>query len=96
VITLGLSPTRRISVTTTASALLLDTRTGFIYAAYEVTERANTLATSWGSRESADQIRQETESNAFAKLADIFVADWPTLLDRYRPHPAGADGLSVR
>ncbi len=54
VITLGLSPTRKISAVTTCSALLLDTRTGYVYSAYEVTERAETFSTSWGSRDSAD------------------------------------------
>lgn len=83
VITLGLSPTRKITAVTTVSALLLDTRTGYVYAAYEVTERAATLATSWGSGESADATRQTTERNAFAKLVDEFAREWPRLLARY-------------
>lgn len=83
VITLGLSPTRTISATSTASALLLDTRTGFIYGAYEATERAETFSSSWGSREAADQMRQKTESTAFAKLADSIYEDWPHLLARH-------------
>src|SRR5882762_6710904 len=49
VITLGLSPTRKITAITTVSGLLIDTRTGYVYAAYEVTERKATLASSWGS-----------------------------------------------
>jgi hypothetical protein len=49
VITLGLSPTRKISAVTTCSALLIDTRTGYVYSAYEVTERAETFSTSWGA-----------------------------------------------
>jgi hypothetical protein len=83
VITLGLSPTRKISVTTTASALLLDTRTGYIYSAYEVTTRADTLATSWGSRDTADEGRRRTERDAFGKLIEEFVTAWPKLLERH-------------
>lgn len=77
VITLGLSPTRHITAITTASALLLDTRTGYVYSAYEVTERKATLATSWGSADSADTVRRETEQQAFIRLIDEIVASWP-------------------
>lgn len=84
VITLGLSPTRKISAVTTASALLMDTRTGYIYSAYEVTEKATTLATSWGSRDSADETRRKTEQVAFRKLVDDFVVTWPKVLERHR------------
>jgi hypothetical protein len=83
VLTLGLSPTRKIFVTTTASALLLDTRTGYVYSAYEVTNRAETLATSWGSRDAADEGRRRNERDAFVKLVDELAASWPRLLARH-------------
>jgi hypothetical protein len=83
VITLGLSPTRKIIATTTASALLLDTRTGYVYSANEVTTKADTLSTSWGSLDSADDTRRRSESEAFRKLIDDFVASWPKLLERH-------------
>jgi hypothetical protein len=83
VITLGLSPTRKITAVTTVSALLLDTRTGFIYSAYEVTEREATVSTSWGSKDSADEARRTTEKRAFGKLVDEFAGSWPKLLQRY-------------
>lgn len=84
VITLGLSPTRKISAVTTASALLVDTRTGYIYSAYEVTEKAGTLATSWGSGDSADEKRRKTEQEAFKKLVDDFIVTWPKVLERHQ------------
>ena len=83
VITLGLSPTRKITAVTTVSALLMDTRTGFIYSAYESTEREEKLSTSWGSSESADKARQQTESRAFVKLVDDVVTTWPRILRRH-------------
>ncbi len=83
VITLGLSPTRKISAVTTASALLIDTRTGYIYSAYEVTERAETFSTSWGSRDTADEARRKNEQDALKKLVDEFVATWPKVLARH-------------
>ena len=82
VITLGLSPTRKITAVTTVSALLLDTRTGYVYSAYEVTEREATTSTSWGSGDSADEARRTTEKRAFAKLVDEFAASWPKLIAR--------------
>ena len=83
VITLGLSPTRKISAVTTCSALLMDTRTGYIYSAYEVTERAETFSTSWGSRDSADEARRQNEQEAFARLTDELVTTWPKVLERH-------------
>jgi hypothetical protein len=83
VITLGLSPTRKISAVTTCSALLIDTRTGYIYSAYEVTERTETFSTSWGSRDTADEARRNNEREAFKKLIDEFTASWPKLLERH-------------
>lgn len=82
VITLGLSPTRKITAVTTVSALLLDTRTGYVYSAYEVTEREATISTSWGSSDTADEARRHTEKKAFGKLVDEFVTSWPKLLQR--------------
>jgi hypothetical protein len=83
VITLGLSPTRKISAVTTCSALLLDTRTGYVYSAYEVTERAETFSTSWGSRDSADEARRNNEREAFRKLIDEFTTTWQRVLERH-------------
>lgn len=48
IISLGLSPTRKLSVTTTASALLLDTRTGYVYSTYESTKKSNALGDKLG------------------------------------------------
>jgi hypothetical protein len=83
VITLGLSPTRKISAITTCSALLIDTRTGYIYSAYEVTERTETFSTSWGSRDSADEARRKNEQDAFKKLIDELVSTWPKVIERH-------------
>jgi hypothetical protein len=83
VITLGLAPTRKISAVTTCSALLIDTRTGYIYSAYEVTERAETFSTSWGSRDSADEARRKNEQDAFKKLIDEFATTWTKVLERH-------------
>jgi hypothetical protein len=84
VITLGLSPTRRVFVHVTASALLVDTRTGFIYAALEANERRKTLTNAWESRQSADRARQDAEQAAFKGLVGEFEKNWPAIIKRAR------------
>lgn len=88
VVTLGLSPTRKITATTTVSGLLLDTRTGYVYSAYEATEREAIRSTAWGSLMAADKARQATESRAFVKLIDEVTKAWPKLLKSHPPSSA--------
>ena len=83
VVTLGFSPTRKVSVSTTVSALLMDTRTGYIYSTYESTKKDVTHATSWGSNEAANETRRDNEREAFRQLVDEVGKSWPKLLDRY-------------
>lgn len=83
VITLGLSPTRKVAVATTVSALLMDTRTGYIYSTYESTKKADTLATSWGTRDAADTARRDNERQAFREMVGEVEKSWPKLVERY-------------
>lgn len=83
VITLGLSPTRKVHVTTTVSALLIDTRTGYVYSTYETTKQAETLSTSWGTSDAADEARLQNERQAFEQLVGEFSDTWPKLLERH-------------
>lgn len=85
VISLGLSPTSTVNAITTCSALLMDTRTGYIYSAYEVTERDAITSTSWGSFQSADRARRNTEQDAFIQLTDEVIETWPQVLERHKP-----------
>ena len=82
VITLGLSPTTKVFVTTTVSALLLDTRTGYVYSTYESTKKADTLSTAWGSRDSADEARRNNEREAFGLLLGQMEKTWPKLVEQ--------------
>lgn len=96
VVTLGLSPTNKITAVTTCSALLLDTRTGYLYSAYESTEKTETLSTSWGSRDTADEVRRENEQQAFKKVVESVVVSWPQLLQRHAPQQASAAVTAVQ
>lgn len=85
VITLGLSPTRRVFVRVAASALLIDTRTGFIYAALEANEKRQVTTNAWESREAADRARRDAEKAAFKALVGELEKDWPQILERAKP-----------
>lgn len=83
VVTLGLFPSRKVYVTTTLSALLIDTRTGYVYSTYETSKKAETLSTSWGSSDSADAVRRQNESQTFEQLIGEFTNTWPKVLERH-------------
>jgi len=82
VVTLGLSPTRKIFVRVAASALLIDTRTGFIYAALEANEKRQATTNAWESRETADRARRDAEKAAFKSLVGDFERNWPQIIER--------------
>ena len=82
VVTLGLSPTRRVFVRVAASALLVDTRTGFVYAALEANEKRQITTNAWESRETADRARRDAEKSAFKALVGEFEKNWPRIVER--------------
>jgi hypothetical protein len=82
VVTLGLSPTRKVNVLVNASALLVDTKTGFIYGALEANEKRRLTSNAWESRETADRARQDAEKAAFRGLVDEFIKAWPEFVKR--------------
>lgn len=82
VVTLGLSPTRRVFVRVAASALVIDTRTGFIYAALEANEKRQTISNAWESRQSADRARRDAEKAAFKSLVGELEKNWPKIVER--------------
>jgi hypothetical protein len=84
VVTLGLSPTRQVFVHVAASALLMDTRTGFIYAALEANEKRKVTTNAWESRETADRARRDAEKTAFKGLVGEFEKNWPQIVERAR------------
>jgi hypothetical protein len=82
-ITLGLAPNKEAKVTCTASAVLMDTRNGYVYGVYEFTAANNQLASAWTSTEALDQARQKTERQAFEGLLAGFQKEWPNVLKNY-------------
>lgn len=85
-ISLGFAPKNRAYVTTTASAALLDTRTGFVYGLAEGTAREDRSAHSWNKRAAVDEVRRRTESKAFEDLVVRLVELWPDIVAEHTAH----------
>jgi hypothetical protein len=77
---LGLAPKNRAYVSTTASAALLDTRTGFVYGLAEGNARDDKMANAWNKRASVEKIRLRIEAQAFHDLVDQLVTLWDEIL----------------
>jgi hypothetical protein len=83
VFTLGLSPNQAAKVTTTASALLIDTRSGYIYGLAEATSDTSQLTNAWSDNDAVDDSRLRTERESFEKLVGNLEKTWPDVVKRY-------------
>ena len=83
VVTLGLSPNERAYVTTTASAILVDTRTGFVYGGAETTASTDQAANAWTSDDAVDDSRRRTEKESFGKLVTELEKTWAGVVQQY-------------
>ena len=83
VVSLGLSPNQQAKVVCTASALLMDTRNGYLYGVAEATDRQDQLASAWTSKAAVDQTRRRTETKAFAKLVGEVEKTWSGVVQIY-------------
>jgi hypothetical protein len=89
VISLGTAPDRDAHVTATASALLVDVRTGFVYGVAEATARNDGLASYWTSEEQLDRKRIQTEREAFGGLVSELAKTWRGIARAQVSPPSG-------
>lgn len=80
-ISLGLFPTKDARLVCTASAVIVDTQTGYLYAAAEATARRTQTANAWTSDQAVDESRRLVESEAFGKLASQLPQAWTRILE---------------
>jgi hypothetical protein len=93
VITLGLSPNQVAHVICTASAVLMDTRNGYVYGIAEATAQDNQLASAWTNEAAVDQTRKRVEAKAFAQLVGDLQGTWTGVVSNMTaPVPAQAIG----
>jgi hypothetical protein len=90
VLTLGLLPNQVIHVISTASAVLVDTRNGYLYSYAEATEKTNQLTSGWTSEPAADTARRRAEEKAFDKLTHELEGGWGRVVKTFAPAHAKA------
>lgn len=83
VISLGLVLDRDAHITSTASALFTDVRTGFVYGVAEATAKATDLTSFWRSSATIDKKRLEAEREAFALLVPQLEKTWSGIATQY-------------
>ncbi|CAI4033343.1 hypothetical protein DNFV4_03779 [Nitrospira tepida] len=82
-LSLGIVPDRDAHITSTASALFTDVRTGFVYGLSEATANATGLTNVWGSTDTVDRKRLEAEREAFALLIPQMEKTWAGIAKQY-------------
>ena len=87
VVTLGLSPNESAHASSTVSAVLMDTQTGYIYAVADGTAATDHLANAWTNEAAADEARRRTESKAFTMMVDELGVAWKGVVDQYAVKP---------
>jgi len=95
VISLGIAPDRDAHVSATASALLIDVRTGFVYGLADATARKDGLANFWSSDEQLDAKRLEAEQQAFDDLVKQLGKTWRGIARTYAAKGSQADPRST-
>jgi hypothetical protein len=91
VITLGATNNKRLRIMSTASAALLDTRSGYVYGLAEANEEHEELQNAYKTDEEIDRIRRDVEGSAFTKLVGDVETTWKMVLAEHaRPGNAGA------
>ena len=89
ILTLGFFPDDHASITSTASAVLMDTRNGYVYGLMEATAKKEKLANGWTQQATVDAGRRQAEAEAFDKLVGEFETTWRRVVEEYGP-PSGA------
>ncbi|OQW31565.1 MAG: hypothetical protein A4E19_08105 [Nitrospira sp. SG-bin1] len=82
-ISLGLVPDRDAHITSTASALFTDVRTGFVYGLAEATAKSTGLTSIWGTSDMVDSKRLEAEEQAFKLLIPQVEKTWAGIAKQY-------------
>ena len=88
-VTLGATNTKRKRILCTASAALLDTRSGYVYGLAESTKAHEELQNAWKTEDEVDLTRRAVESKAFAELIGELEKTWGAVV---REHATASRG----
>ena len=81
-LSLGLAPTIELRLASTASALLVGVRTGFVYGAVDGSASQEFLTNAWANARAADLARRDVEARAFSTMVTQLEQFWPTMLSQ--------------
>lgn len=84
VISLGFGPTYKARIISTVSAIIMDTRTGYIYGTVEETAKKEITTSAISTQNECDKIRLQTEREAFEKFLSEFETLWPNIIKEYK------------
>jgi hypothetical protein len=84
-ISLGIIPDRDAYITATASAILVDVRSGFVYGVAETTAKKSGLTNIWESNSTVDRKRVQAEEEAFGQLVEQLSKTWAGVVKEYSP-----------
>lgn len=93
-LTLGATTTKNMRVLCTASAALLDTRSGYVYGLAEGSSRHEELQNAWKTEDEVDQVRRRLESKAFTELVGELQQTWGGVIQEHAT--ARANGVRYR
>lgn len=82
-ITLGFLPNHEARITTTASAVLFDVCTAYVYGLVEATEYEKQIASAWTANKAVEEARKRAERKAFERLLDEFTLTWKDIVEKY-------------
>jgi hypothetical protein len=85
IVTAGIAPTKNLVVTSSASAVLLDAHTGYLYASVEASSDKSTVSSCWAEDAAADTGRQDAETAAFERLVPEIEKAWGRVTAQYGP-----------
>jgi hypothetical protein len=85
ILTLGLFPDDHARIASTVSAVLLDTRNGYVSRLLEATSRREKTTSGWTRDAVVDKARREAEAEAFEKLVGELETTWQRVVDEYGP-----------
>lgn len=91
VITFGFGNHKKIRITVTASAALLDVRNGYVYGVAEATAQHEQPTSSWNNQKKADESRQQAEAEAFDQLVTELTRTWKGVVHNYAVSPDTAN-----
>ena len=94
VVSLGAVNNHRLRIMATASAALLDTRSGYVYGLAEASGEHEELQNAYKTEEEIDRLRRDVESKAFAGLIGEMESTWRGVLAEHaRPGNARAEDV---